>query len=408
MLQNPMRHTLAMILAGGQGERLYPLTKDRAKPAVPFGGSYRIIDFTLSNCLNSGVTQIYLLTQYRSVSLHHHVLVAWSGYFNPSLGQFIGIVPPQQRPVAQWYRGTADAIYQNIYLLEQERPEHVLILSGDHVYKMDYEAMLRAHLDTEATLTIGCIEVPRSEARRFGVMEVNKDFQIVSFEEKPIDPKPVPGKSDTALVSMGIYIFETRQLVRALIADARTNSAHDFGKNIIPALVESHQRVFAFPFSEPGHPERRYWRDIGTLDSYFDANMDLLGAEPSFDLYDTVWPIRFMQQPLPPASVISFSGKVPVVEDSLLSPGSAVRGATVVRSILSDKVVVEPGALVTDSLLFEGVRVGEGAQVQRAIVDKDVLIPPGDEIGFNLERDRQRFTVTEKGVVVIPKGMILS
>jgi glucose-1-phosphate adenylyltransferase len=397
-----------MVLAGGQGERLHPLTKDRAKPAVPFGGSYRIIDFTLSNCLNSGVTQIYLLTQYRSVSLHRHVLVAWSGYFNPSLGQFIGIVPPQQRPIAQWYRGTADAIYQNIYLLEQERPEHVLILSGDHIYKMDYEAMLRAHLDAGATLTIGCIEVPRHEARRFGVMEVDERYRIVAFEEKPPDPKPIPGNPEAALASMGIYIFETRLLVKSLIADARTNSDHDFGKNIIPSLVESRETVLAFPFSEPGHENRHYWRDIGTLDSYYDANMDLLGASAPFDLYDTVWPIRFMQPPLPPASVMSASGTLPVVEDCLMAPGSIVRGATVRHSILADSVVVEKGASVTDALLLEGVHVGEGAQVRRAIVDKDVRIPPGDEIGVNLNHDRQRFKVTDAGVVVIPKGMILS
>jgi glucose-1-phosphate adenylyltransferase len=398
-----------MILAGGQGERLYPLTKDRAKPAVPFGGAYRIVDFTLSNCLNSGVFRIFLLTQYRSLSLHRHVFMGWSVYFNPALGQFIDIVPPQQRTASMmWYRGTADAIYQNIYLLEQERPEWVIVLSGDHIYKMDYGAMLQAHLTTGAVLTVACIEVERAEARRFGVMEVDADNRILAFEEKPPSPKPVPGKPDTSLASMGIYVFETRALVKALIEDARSDSVHDFGKNIIPALVGEGERVFAYPFRDPADKGRPYWRDIGTLDSYYAANTDLLAPTLAFDLYGREWPIRTHQVPLPPARTATADGHRPDVQDSLLCPGCLVRGASVERSILSGGVVLEPGASVQGSLLLNDVHVGEGARVVNAIVDKDVRIPPGDCIGGDPERDRRRFTTTDNGVAVIPKGMILS
>ncbi|GIX07453.1 MAG: hypothetical protein KatS3mg115_1856 [Candidatus Poribacteria bacterium] len=307
-----------------------------------------------------------------------------------------------------WYRGTADAIYQNIYLLDQERPRYVLILSGDHVYSMDYRQMIAQHEETGADLTIGCIEVPREEAKRFGVMEVDASLRIRSFAEKPADPKPIPGKPDRSLASMGIYVFTTETLVRSLIADARrADSQHDFGKNVIPALVEGNARVYAHPFHEPGRPENNYWRDIGTLESYYAANMDLLEPEPPFRLDDPDWPVRTYYLPAPPARVVS-EGQEAVVENSMLSPGAVVRGATVRRSILGPNVVLEPGAVVEDSLIFEGTRVGKGAQVRRTIIDKQVVVPPGDRIGGQ-PRDRSRgFKITESGLVVIPKGMVLA
>lgn len=399
---------LVMILAGGQGARLAPLTKDRAKPATPFAGSHRIIDFALSNCLNSGLTRIVLLTQYRSISLHRHIQAGWSGFFVPALGQFIDLVPPQQRTHAMWYLGTADAIYQNIYLLERERPRHVLILGGDHVYKMDYADMLRRHLETGAALTVGCIETPRKEATRFGVMRVDADMRIEAFREKPADPDPVPGKPDRALASMGIYIFDTEALVRALIADARAETARDFGRNIIPGLVAANAPVYAHPFHEPGEPGRDYWRDIGTLDSFYEANMDLVQGDPPFDMYGEDWPIRTYYQPLPPARVVNAGGHAAEVENALLSPGVQIRGGVVRNSVLSPNVVVEPGAVVEDSLLFNDVRVERGARVSRAIVDKLVRVPPGDAIGSPFPDGARRFSVTESGIVVLAKAMVLS
>ncbi len=399
---------LVMVLAGGQGARLAPLTKDRAKPATPFAGSHRIIDFALSNCLNSGLTRIVLLTQYRSISLHRHIQTGWTGYFVPSLGQFIDLVPPQQRTHSMWYLGTADAIYQNIYLLERERPRHVLILGGDHVYKMDYAAMLDAHIDTGAVLTVGCIETPREEAARFGVMDVDTDMRIHAFREKPADPDPMPGKPDSALASMGFYIFDTDALVKALIADARADTSRDFGKNIIPDLVAANAPVYAYPFNEPGAPDRNYWRDIGTLDSLYDANMDLVREEPPFDLYSADWPIRTHYQPIPPAKVVDTDGHAARVENALLSPGTQIRGATVRNSVLSPNVVVQPGAVVEDSLLFDDVVVESGARVSRAIVDKLVRVPAGDSIGTAYADGGARFSATESGIVVLPKAMVLS
>lgn len=407
-MPHPLDDMLVMILAGGQGARLAPLTKDRAKPATPFAGSHRIIDFALSNCLNSGLTRVVLLTQYRSTSLHRHIQAGWSGFFVPALGQFIDLVPPQQRTHAMWYLGTADAIYQNIYLLERERPRHVLILGGDHVYKMDYAEMLDGHVETGAVLTVGCIETPRDEATRFGVMRVDTDMRIRAFREKPADPDPVPGKPDRALASMGFYIFDTEALVKALIADARADTARDFGKNIIPDLVAAEAPVYAHPFHEPGAPDRSYWRDIGTLDSLYDANMDLIQSDPPFDMYGDDWPIRTYYQPLPPARVVNAGGHTARIENVLLSPGVQIRGAVVRNSVLSPNVVVEPGAVVEDSLLFNDVRVESGARVSRAIVDKLVRVPAGDAIGSAFSEGASRFSTTESGIVVLPKAMVLS
>jgi len=401
-----------MLLAGGQGERLYPLTKDRAKPAVPFAGVYRIIDFTLSNCINSGIRRIHVLTQYKSISLHRHVLMGWN-IFNTELGEFIDLIPPQQRTSESWYLGTADAIFQNIYTLDQERPGYVLILAGDHIYRMDYGEMLEFHVENQADLTIACVEVPRTEATRLGVMEVDASWRVVGFEEKPAEPKPLPERPDQSLASMGIYVFNTEKLVRELFEDARRGpeeTSHDFGKDIIPHMVRAGDRVFAFPFRDAQGRGRAYWRDIGTLDSYYAANMELIQAEPVFDLYDPQWPWRTYQHQLPPAKTVHAyreQGRVGMALDSLLSPGCIVSGGQVERVIMSPRVRINSFAFVSDSILMENVNVGRHARIQRAIIDKDVDIPPGDVIGFNLEEDRRRFKVTEGGIVVVPKGLIL-
>ncbi|HIE51387.1 MAG TPA: glucose-1-phosphate adenylyltransferase [Armatimonadetes bacterium] len=396
---------VAMLMAGGQGERLYPLTKDRAKPAVPFGGVYRIIDFTLSNCLNSGLRRIFVLTQYKSVSLHRHVLLAWN-MFNYELGEYINLVPPQRRIGGSWYRGTADAIYQNIYLLEQERPDYVVILSGDHVYKMDYGPLLEFHVKKRAELTVACVEVPRKEASRLGVMEIDADCRVVGFQEKPADPKPLPDDPHTSLGSMGVYVFNTPKLVRVLTEDARTDSEHDFGKNIIPGMVAAQERVYAYRFQDENRNQVKYWRDIGTIDSYYEANMDLVGVTPVFNLYDKDWPIRTYHPQLPPAKIVHTERPGEVL-NSLVANGCIVSGGRVAQSILSPGVHIHTGAEVTASILLEGVDVGRGARVHRAVVDKEVRIPPGDAIGLDPQQDRRRFKVTAKGIVVVPRGIIL-
>lgn len=399
-----LNSTIVMILAGGQGERLYPLTRDRAKPAVPFGGIYRIIDFTLSNCLNSGLRRIYALTQYKSISLDRHIRLGWS-LLSDELGEFIYTVPPQQRIVEHWYRGTADAIYQNIYTLEQERPQHVLILAGDHVYKMDYGDMLAFHAEKNAALTVAAVEVEVERASQLGVMEVDASSRIFGFEEKPRCPKPVPEDPGRALVSMGIYAFDTEVLVRAVVEDAKRDSAHDFGKNIVPDLIPS-GNVYAYRFRGPGGTGSGYWRDIGMIDAYWEANMDLIGPSPQFGLYDRDWPIRTYQEQYPPARVVSSGGDVSgVVLDSILSSGCLIFGATVARSVLSPGVTIHRSARVEDSILMEGVEVHRGARVRRAIVDKEAVLPEGCEVGYDRDRDAKRFAITAAGVTVVPKGV---
>jgi glucose-1-phosphate adenylyltransferase len=409
--QLPLCDTVAMVMAGGVGNRLYPLTRDRAKPAVPFGGLYRIIDFTLSNCLNSGLYRIYLLTQYRSFSLHRHVRQAWGPLFNLTRGEYVDLIPPQQRVVGDWYRGTADAIFQNIYLLERERPKHVVILSGDHIYAMDYAHTVRRHVETGAQLTIACLEVPRPEATRLGVLQVDAAERVIGFEEKPAEPKTVPDDPETSLASMGVYVFNTTDLVRILSEDARTDSSHDFGKDIIPTMVGREMGVFAYRYRNLRTGARGFWRDIGTLDSYFDANMELLDPAPLYDLHDAGWPVHTWVGAYPPAkSVHAFEeeGRVGMATESLLSPGCIVSGGRVHRSLLSPRVKINSFSDVRDSLLFTGVNVGRHARIRRAIVDKHVHVPPGFEIGYHEEEDRRRFTVTESGIVVVPKGMILA
>jgi glucose-1-phosphate adenylyltransferase len=401
-----VKNVLAMILAGGRGERLYPLTKDRAKPAVPFGAIYRIIDFTLSNCLNSDIRRVLALTQYKSISLHRHIQLGWNILSAP-LGEFVGVIPAQQRIDEHWYQGTADAIFQNIYSLQQEKPGLVLILSGDHIYKMDYRKMIAFHLEKSADLTVAAIRMDRKLSKEFGVIEVDKDWRIIGFQEKPEEPKTIPGDPEGILASMGVYVFNTEILVRRLIEDARSDSTHDFGRDIIPAMIGKDQ-VFAFDFRLGDRGGTGYWRDVGTIDAYFEANMDLISVIPQLNLYDSQWPILTYQSPHPPAkTVLAEEGRVGTALNSIISNGCIISGGSVKRAILSPRVMIHSFVEVEDSILMEGVDVGRYAKIRRTIIDKDVQIPQGMEIGYNLDEDSRRFTVTESGIVVVPKGMRL-
>ncbi len=401
-----MKKILAMILAGGRGERLYPLTRDRAKPAVPFGAIYRIIDFTLSNCLNSDIRRIYVLTQYKSISLHRHIQFGWNILSNP-LGEFVEVIPAQQRINEEWYQGTGDAIFQNIYTLQQERPEQVLILSGDHIYRMDYRKMIASHLEKGADLTVAAIRMDRRLSREFGVIEVDEEGRIIGFQEKPEVPKTIPEDPEGILVSMGVYIFNTEILVRRLIEDARAESTHDFGKDIIPSMIGKDQ-VFAFDFRWADQGGAGYWRDVGTVAAYYEANMDLISVTPQLNLYDPQWPILTYQPPYPPAKTVwEDAGRVGTAINSIISDGCIISGGSVKRSILSPNVRVHSYAEVEDSILLEGVDVGRYARIRRAIVDKEVQIPSGTEIGYNLDEDAKRFTVTSSGIVVVPKWLKL-
>jgi glucose-1-phosphate adenylyltransferase len=409
-----LKETLTLILAGGQGERLYPLTRDRAKPAVPFGGIYRIIDFTLSNCLNSELHRIYVLTQYKSFSLDRHIQLGWSSLFNnQELNRYLHILPPQQRTGQAWYQGTADAIYQNIYTLERERPERVLILAGDHIYKMNYAEMVNYHVKNNADITISCIPVPVHEANQLGIVVVDAENRIIGFQEKPKEnPATIPGDPDNCMASMGIYCFSTEPLVRRVAQDARRDTSHDFGKNIIPDMIKDGARVFAYPFRDENKKEQAYWRDVGTIDAYYEANMDLTSVTPFFNLYDDNWPIRTYREQFPPAKFvfnehIGAESRVGQALDSVISSGVIVSGGTVERSVLSPQVRINSFSHVADSILMEGVSIGRRARVRKAIIDKSVRIPEGTQIGYDLEADRARFTVTANGVIVVPKEMAL-
>jgi glucose-1-phosphate adenylyltransferase len=395
---------IAMILAGGKGERLYPLTRDRAKPAVPFGAIFRIIDFSLSNCVNSGIRKIYVLTQYKSLSLTRHIQLGWNILPN-KLGEFVNVISAQQRIDEHWYRGTADAVFQNIYTLEQERPDLVLILAGDHVYKMDYKKLIQFHLDNKADLTIPVIEMGEGCSKEFGVVEIDPTYRIIGFTEKPAKPKTIPDKPESILVSMGIYVFNTELMVKRLIKNAKTESQHDFGKNIVPSMIKS-DRVFAFPF-ESGTKGGNYWKDVGTIDTFFDANMDLLSPEPAFDLFDPSWPIYTYEESRPPVKIvlnIKKKGKpFGIALNSIISGGCEIRGGKVENSLLSPGVKIEAYAEVNNSILLNEVKVGKEAKIKRAIIDKGVKIPEGMKIGFNLEEDAKKFTVTESKLVVIPR-----
>jgi len=403
-----MRKVLTFIMAGGKGERLLPLTKDRTKPAVPFGGIYRIIDFTLSNCINSGLRHIYLLTQYKSESLQRHIRLGWN-ILPSELGQYIELLPAQQRIGDSWYLGTADAIYQNLYTLNMDQPDQVLILAGDHLYKMNYYTMIDYHRDNDSDLTVGVVEMDKDMAPHLGVVEVDDSGKVIGFQEKPKKPKTIPGHSDKIYGSMGIYVFKRSVVEQELHEDAKNQkTSHDFGKDIIPQMLKKGLKITAFNFVDENKGGARYWRDIGTIDAYYEANMDLIQLEPTFNLYDKVWPIRTFQEQFAPVKTVH-SGeenakRVGLVLDSIISGGCVVSGGKVQRSILSPNVRINSFSEVYDSILMEGVNVGRYAKIKRAIIDKEVNIPQGMVIGYNLEQDKKKFFVTESGIVVVAKG----
>lgn len=396
---------LAMILAGGRGERLHPLTIHRAKPAVPFGGIYRIIDFTLSNCINSGIRKIAVLPQYKSLSLDKHLRLAWN-FFSGELNEFIISVPPQQRVGEKWYQGTADAIYQNIYMIEKDAPDHLLVLAGDHIYKMNYSEMFRYHREKKADATVAAIEVPRALASSFGVIEVDRDYRIIGFEEKPKNPKPIPGRPDAVFASMGVYLFNTKKAIEHLEFDALRDTSHDFGRNIIPQMMKT-DPVYAYNFEDANKKEAKYWRDVGTIDAYWEANMDMVSVDPLLNLYDRAWPIRTYQGQNPPAKFVfaqEKGGRLGIALDSIVAQGCIVSGGRVQNSVLSPNVRVNSYSEVHQSILMENVEIGRHCRIRKAIIDKDVNIPPETEIGYNLGQDKKRYHVTPSGIVVIAKG----
>ena len=399
-----MEKVLTILLAGGAGERLYPLTRDRAKPAVPFGGIYRIIDVTLSNCVNSGLRQILILTQYKALSLNRHVRFGWN-IFSPELGEFIEVIPPMQRVSETWYLGTADAVYQNIYSILIENPDYVLILAADHIYKMNYNQMLEQHRRRGADVTVGTIPQPAEDAYRFGVVRSDADGRITGFIEKP-KQKLLESLAAEQFVqtSMGIYLFTASKLVSLLRADAQdANSAHDFGRNILPSILNE-CRVYSYPFMDESRQEALYWRDVGTLDAYYEANMDLISVSPVFNLYEKDWPIRTLPLQHPPAKfVFAQEGyRMGVALDSIVSNGCIVSGGRVVQSILSPDVRVNSYSEVQGSILFTGVNVGRYSRLRRCIVERGVHIPENTQIGFDPDRDRARgFTITDSGLVVV-------
>ncbi len=398
--------TLALILAGGRGTRLKQLTTWRVKPAVPFGGKFRIIDFPLSNCINSGIRRIGVLTQYKSHSLIRHIQQGW-GYFRGEFGEFIELLPAQQRIQESWYSGTADAVYQNIDIIRAHNPEYVLILAGDHIYKMDYGPMLAHHAENNADMTIGCLEVPVDEAKAFGVMSVDDEGRIVDFNEKPANPQPAPGREDVALASMGIYIFNTQFLYEQLINDADLEgSAHDFGNNIIPSVIKTH-RVFSYAFKDVQTGAQSYWRDVGTVDAFWQANMELVSVTPELNLYDEHWPIWTYQEQLPPAKFIfDDEGRRGQAIDSMVSGGCLISGATVRKSLLFSNVRVHSFSVIEDSVILPEVEIGRDCRIRKAVIDKGCKIPSGTVIGEDPKADAERFHVTENGVILVVPEML--
>ncbi|MGM0433589.1 MAG: glucose-1-phosphate adenylyltransferase [Pseudomonadota bacterium] len=400
------QETLALVLAGGKGTRLGSLTSHRVKPAVPFGGHFRIIDFPLSNCINSGIRRIGVLTQYKAHSLIQHVHQGW-GFLRSELGEFMELLPAQQRTGDEWYLGTADAVYQNIDILRLHNPSYLLVLGGDHIYKMDYGPMLAQHVSTGADVTVGCMPVPTSEACAFGIMEIDASNRIQRFTEKPTHCDPMPDSPDHALASMGIYVFNTRYLLSRLLVDANTPwSSHDFGRDIIPAAVTDSE-VFAYRFRGSGGDRPGYWRDVGTIDSYWKANMELIGLNPELNIYDQRWPILTWQRQAPPAKfVLDEPGRRGEAINSMVAGGCIVSGATVYNSILSSHVTVSEGSSIESAVLLENVRVGRGVHIRRAVIETGCSIPDGMHIGFDATLDGTRFERSDDGIILVTPEML--
>ena len=397
-----MRGILTFVLAGGRGERLDPLTRDRTKPAVPFGGIFRIIDFTMSNCVNSGLRRIYILTQYKSFSLQKHLLAGWD-IVSTQLGEFVDVIPAQQRIGDEWYKGTADAIYQNSYAIEDINPQLILILAGDHIYKMNYQRMIDFHKEKNADVTVACVPMPKETSSQFGVVEVDDNDNVLGFQEKPREPKTIPANPSMISASMGIYLFKKDVLLDELEKDAKDpQSDRDFGKNVIPRMLKDGRKVIVHNFtSREGKPQ--YWRDIGTRDAYYQANMDLVKPNPEFNLFDKNWPVRTYHKQYPPVKVSSAEGNTGSIVDSLIGGGCVIEGATVTKSVLSSNVIVGKNAEVKNSVIMESVVIGENAKIQNAIIDKEVIVPPNTTIGYNLEEDREKFVLTTSGIAMVTK-----
>src|SRR3954471_5698034 len=404
-----MKDTLGVLLAGGAGERLFPLTRDRAKPAVTFGGNYRIIDITLSNCINSDLRKVYILTQYKALSLNRHIREGWGTIVASELGEFIEILPPMKRVSENWYMGTADGGDQNNYSIGSEQPKYVLVLSGDHIYKMNYDLMMRQHLEAGADVTLATILIDPSESSRFGVVDIDRESRVVGFEEKPKSTQlRSPFNPNMCSGSMGVYLFNTDVLLPALLKDAENpDSSHDFGHDILPKLLQEY-KVFAFNFIDENKKEALYWRDVGTLGAYYDASMDLVSVTPVFNLYDSSWPIRTHQRQYPPAKfVFGEPTRMGTAIDSIISQGCVISGGTVKRSIVSPDVRVNSYCEIEDTIIFSHVNVGRHSRIRKAIVDRDVHIPEGSVIGFDLEEDKKKYFVSEDGIVVVTRDYSL-
>ena len=402
------RGTLAIVMAGGRGERLKQLTEDRCKPATPFGGKFRIVDFVLSNCLNSGIRQMSVLTQYKAHSLIQHIQRGW-GYLRGEFGEFVEIIPAQQRHGPEWYQGTADSLWQNMDIIKAHRPLHVLVLAGDHIYKMDYGPMIGFHVEKEADITVGVVEVPVERAREFGVMTVDESNRVRRFQEKPLAPETVPGRPDVALASMGIYVFNPKLLEKLLRADAEDpSSAHDFGKNIIPAAIEN-LSVYAYPFEDVRTKAQNYWRDVGTVDAYYDANMELVRVSPELNIYDEQWPIWTYQEQLPPAKfVFDDDERRGIAVDSMVSGGCIIAGSRVSNSLLFSNVRVHDYSEVDRAVVLPRVRIGERCVIRNAIIDEGATVPDGTRIGVDPVADAERYSVTDGGIVLVTSAMLRS
>ena len=402
-----MKKVLAMILAGGKGERLYPLTRDRAKPAVPFGGTYRIIDFTLSNCVNSGLRKIYVLTQYKSLSLDRHIQKSWS-FLNNRVGEYVYLTHAQQRINENWYKGTADAIYQNFYTIQEEKPDLVLILSGDHIYRMDYRELIDSHLRNSADLTVSTMEFAKNYSKEFGVIETDNKNKITGFQEKPARPKTIEGKPDSILTNMGIYLFNTDILVKKLIENAKkSDTNHDFGKNVIPSMLKT-DNIFSYPFNSSTKNRSNYWRDVGTLDAYYEANMDLLNNTQSSSLFESNWPYYTTEEQAPPARITGLKEESAVmygtVTNSIISRGCLLNKVNVKDSILSPHVTAGEYSTIEGSILLDNIKIGKKCSIKNAVIDKGAVIPDGTVIGYDNKKDAGLYTISESGIVVIPKN----